>query len=162
MIISKRSVWLNKRELFWVILLPVVVQIFFPRFWFEPFLIVLFLFAWDGRVFSFFVPVLIWSIIKSFIAGENAGTEMMALGAVWYFLNFFPFSSRIEKTSSVFAGSLLFLFIKVIAPGFKSIWSNGMFFKFFLFFALMNLVICWVIYSVRNYCLDTDELWKIV
>ena len=157
--------WLlsNKREIIWLVLLPCFFQMLLPKFWFDPFLIMLFYLAWNEKIFPSFIFILIWGIMKSLITGENPGAEIISLMAVWYYLNFFSFKSISDKIISIITGSFIFLFVMIFLFHANSIWGVSMFFKFLFCFILINLLVCWIIGNIRGFFrTNLEHQWKIV
>lgn len=142
---------LKSKKLLLLILLPSICQVIFPKLWIDPFLIALFYIAWDEKIiYPSFILIVIWSIIKHYIIGENIGIEMFSLIFVWYYLNHFNFKTRTEKIFSIIIGSFIFIFISIFGPNIKGIWNTAMFFKFFAYFTCLNLVFCWMTWSIKN------------
>lgn len=141
---------LKSRRILLLILLPSIFLAIFPKLWVDPFLIGLFYIAWETMVFPAFILIVIWSIIKYYLVGQNIGVEMLSLMFVWYYLNFFNFETKSRKVFSVITGSFIFIFINIFVPDIKGIWSVPMFFGFFVYFTCINLVFCWVIWSIKN------------
>ncbi|MCL5409123.1 MAG: hypothetical protein M1135_03820 [Candidatus Omnitrophica bacterium] len=149
------SLLLKDKKFLLLIFLPAILQAIFPKLWIDPFLIALFYISWentDKTIFSSFILIIIWSIIKYYIIGENIGIEMLSLIFVWYYLNYFNFKiSRISKIINIIIGNFIFVFITIFIPNIKGLWSVPMFFKFFIYFTCINLIFCWIIWNLKNF-----------
>lgn len=151
--ISEQSQLLSKREILLLLIVPWICQKLFSGIMIDFFLLSLFYISFRTHVLPYFFMVFFWSIIYSIATLDNPGSELLALGGVWYFLSSFRFNTDLTKFISAFLGSIIYTMMKFCIGSMGSTWSISMTIVFSVFFiithTLFSLMIIWVLYNIR-------------
>lgn len=133
------------------LIVPSVFQFLFPHIWIDFFLLTVFYLAFTDRLFSYFFMIFLWGIIYSATTLENTGTEIIALGLVWYFyVSFGTGTNRMISLTSVAMGCLLYLVVKVCANPMGCMWNLSMMVVFSICFVSVSTSICWIFLAIKS------------
>ncbi len=136
--ISEQSQSLSRFEVFLLLFTPAIMQFLFSGLPFDFFLIGLFYIFLKNKLASFFFVPFFWGIIYYLFTYDNPGTEVIALGTVWYLLVSFRFESGLSKIIAVFSCSFLYVFMKLcIIPG-GCVWNIFGMLAFTIFFSVLH------------------------
>jgi len=141
--------WLNSREFWLLLIIPSVCQFLLPHLWIDCFLLVLFYVAFTKKIFPFFLMVFLWSIIFSIITGDNPGSEMLALGTIWYLFSSFKIDTDITRIVSAAISCLLYLIVKFCLVSGGCIWNISMMILFSFWFIMLHMAICFIFIIMR-------------
>jgi len=142
---------LNKRDILLFLIVPSFLQFLFPHAWTDFFILTVFYLAFTNRLFSYFFMIPLWGIIYSILTLENTGTEIIALGFVWYFfVSFGTGSSLLTGLVSVVFGCLLYLAVKLCASPMGCVWNLSMIVLFSIYFIFINVVMCLILIVIRS------------